>query len=403
MNKAFKDEPKVVDDSLQKSLLSSLNGSFKDSDAPVEAVDDQLQDLLVPSLNVAFKDDDPKVQAIDELLRDSLKISLNGSFKEKSEEKVDNSLQDSLLISLNGAFKDEPKIVNEENKEEKEEEENKEEDVQYTDENFIKLIIKNPTTDKDAETIIKMIIKINSQEPQEIDEIGNTHFHYIAGSFYEHEQKEAMFEEFAIDFEKIRPFFNYQNAEGTTPLMILFLKCENIEDLQKINEAEYVNFAEDIEQEDIYGNSIFSILTKKMVEFSRKEIQIQNTLPNFIQNIIQNKITRKDIPNTIDSIDPLENTALHYVAGSFLSTENKIEIMKDQLANMNYQNIEGTTPLMILTKHMTKEDLEKEDVKDFIAENIADLEQEDIYGNSVFSILTKKIVEFSGEEKVEFQ
>ena len=50
----------------------------------------------------------------------------------------------------------------------------------------------------------------------------------------------------------------------------------------------------------------------------------------------------------------------------------------------------------------TKEDLEKEDVKDFIAENIEDLEQEDIYGNSVFSILTKKIVEFSGEEKVEF-
>jgi pseudouridine-5'-phosphate glycosidase len=57
---------------------------------------------------------------------------------------------------------------------------------------------------------------------------------------------------------------------------------------------------------------------------------------------------------------------------------------------------------MILIKHTTKEDLEKEDVKDFIAENIADLEQEDIYGNSVFSILTKKIVEFSGEEKVEF-
>ena len=81
----------------------------------------------------------------------------------------------------------------------------------------------------------------------------------------------------------------------------------------------------------------------------------------------------------------------------------KIEIMTDQLANMNYQNAEGTTPLMILTKHMTKEDLDDDYIKDFIAKNIADLEQEDIYGNSVFSILTKKIVEFSEEEKVEFQ
>jgi hypothetical protein len=216
-----------------------------------------------------------------------------------------------------------------------------------------------------------------------------------------------MFGEFESDLETIRSFYNYQNAEGTTPLMILFSKCENIDDLEKIR----IEFVDDIEQEDIYGNSIFSILTKKIVEFSRKE-EIQITNPSalvsppssdFIEKIIQNKITSKDIPNTIDSIDQLENTELHYVAGSFLSTENKIEIMKYQLANMNYQNIEGTTPLMILIKHTTKEDLEKEDVKDFIAENIADLEQEDIYGNSIFSILTKKIVEFSGEEKVEFQ
>jgi hypothetical protein len=409
LNVSFKD------DQLQKSLLSSLNGSLKDSVAPVEAVDDQLQDSLVPSLNVAFKDDDPKVQAIDELLRDSLLISLNGSFeKDSPEEKVDNSLQKSLLSSLNGAFKKEPEEVNEEKEEKEEEEENEEKeekDIQYTDEDFIKLIIKNPTKDEDADIIIKMIQKINSQVPQEIDEIGNTHFHYIAGSFYE--QKEAMFEAFVI-YSEIGSFFNYQNAEGTTPLMILFSKCENIYDLQKIN----IEFVDDIEQEDIYGNSVFSILTKKMVEFSRKEeIQIQNTSASlvaplrgassdFIEKIIQNNITSNtinQIPKTNNPIDILENTALHYVAGSFLSMTEKIEIMKDQLANMNYQNIEGMTPLMILTKHMTKEDLEKEDVKDFIAKNIADLEQEDIYGNSIFSILTKKIVEFSGEEKVEFQ
>jgi hypothetical protein len=106
---------------------------------------------------------------------------------------------------------------------------------------------------------------------------------------------------------------------------------------------------------------------------------------------------------TNNPIDQLENTALHYVAGSFLSMTEKIRIMKDQLANKNYQNIEGTTPLMILIKHMTKEDLEKEDVKTFIAENIADLEQEDIYGNSIFSILTKKWWNFPEKKKFKYQ
>jgi hypothetical protein len=143
-----------------------------------------------------------------------------------------------------------------------------------------------------------------------------------------------------------------------------------------------------------------------MVEFSRKEIQIQNTSSDFIEKIIQNNITSNtinQIPKITGPIDPLENTALHYVAGSFLSTKDKIEIMTDQESSvMNYQNAEGITPLMILTKHMTKEDLNDDDIKDFIAENIGDLEQEDIYGNSIFSILTKKMVEFSGEEKVEF-
>ena len=388
LNGSFKDETKV-DDQLQNSLLLSLNGAFK-VEPKAEVIDDQLQRSLLSGLNGAFKNE-PKAEVIDNSLQESIVPNLNDSLNTNEPEPIDNSLQNYLTINLNNALNIKK--------------EKKEEDIKYTDKNFIKLIIKNPTKDADANTIIEMIRKFNlqnSQEPQEIDEIGNTHFHYIAGSFYEHEQKEAMFGAFDIHSE-IRSFFNYQNAEGTTPLMILFLKCENIEDLQKINEAEYVNFAEDIEQEDIYGNSIFSILTKKMVEFSRKEeFQIQNTLSNFIQDIIQNKFTNTDIPKTNNPIDPLENTALHYVAGSFLSTENKIEIMKYQLANMNYQNIEGTTPLMILIKHATKEDLEKGDVKDFIAENIADLEQEDIYGNSVFSILTKKIVEFSGEEKVEF-
>jgi hypothetical protein len=423
---------------LQDSLFLSLNKSLKDSVAPIvnetvkvdppklEAIDDQLRNSLLSGLNMAFKDE-PKVKVIDDQLRNSLLSGLNGSFKvEPKAEVLDNKLQRSLLPGLNGSFKVEPKaevldnklqrsllpgLNNLLNKKMPEKVDNLP-IVEEKEEDFIKLIIKNPTTDADADTIIKMITKNNSQDPQEIDEIGNTHFHYIAGSFYE--QKEAMFEAFKIDLDKIRSFYNYQNAEGTTPLMILFSKCENIDDLQKIS----IEFVDDIEQEDIYGNSIFSILTKKIVEFSRKEeIQIQNTSAlaqalvaplrgassDFIEKIIQNKITSKDIPETNIPIDPLENTALHYVAGSFMSTENKMEIMKDQLANKNYQNIEGTTPLMILIKHMTKEDLEKEDVKDFIAENIADLEQEDIYGNSIFSILTKKIVEFSGEEKVEFQ
>ena len=379
LNGAFKDETKV-DDQLQNSLLLSLNGAFK-VEPKAEVIDDQLQRSLLSGLNGAFKVEPSKVEVIDNSLQESIVPNLNDSLNTNEPEPIDNSLQNYLTINLNNALNIKK--------------EKKEEDIKYTDEDFIKLIIKNPITYADANTIIEMIRKFNlqnSQQPQEIDKIGNTHFHYIAGSFYK--QKEAMFGAFDIHSE-IRSFFNYQNAEGTTPLMILFSKCENIEDLEKIS----IEFVDDIEQEDIYGNSIFSILTKKIVEFSRKEIQIQNTSSDFIQNIIQNKITRKDIPNTIDSIDPLENTALHYVAGSFLSTENKIEIMKDQLANMNYQNIEGTTPLMILIKHMTKEDLKKEDVKDFIVENIADLEQEDIYGNSIFSILTKKIVEFSGEEK----
>ena len=378
MNEAIKDEPpkvEVIDDQLQKSLLSSLNGSFK-IEPKVEVIDDKLQRSLLLGLNGLFKVE-PKVEVIDDKLQRSLLPGLNNLLNKKKPEKVDNL-----------------PIVEE-----------KEEDfIKYADKDFIRLIIKNPTTDADAETIIKMISKINSQVSQEIDEIGNTHFHYIAGSFYKHEQKEAMFGKF--DFRFRIKSYNYQNAEGTTPLMILFSKCENIDDLERINDLDYVNYVDDIEQEDIYGNSIFSILTKKIVEFSRKEIQITNPSAlvsppssDFIEKIIQNKITSKDILKTNEPIDPLENTELHYVAGSFLSTENKIEIMKYQLANMNYQNIEGTTPLMILTKHMTKEDLEKENVKDFIAENIADLEQEDIYGNSIFSILTKKIVEFSGEEK----
>jgi hypothetical protein len=347
LNNAFKEEPQVIDDSLKESLAISLNGSLKDSVAPVEDVDNQLQKSLLSSLNVAFK-------------------------KESSEEKIINN---STII-----------------------EEKKEENIQYTDEDFIKLIIKNPPKNEDAETIIKIIQKINSQEPQEIDKIGNTHFHYIAGSFYEQKQKHNMFNDFDA---KIRiKCFNYQNAEGTTPLMILLSKCE------KIDQAEYVNIAEDIEQEDIYGNSIFSILTKKMVEFSRKEeIQNQNPSSDFIKKIIQhNKFTIEDMPETNDPIDPLENTVLHYVAGSFLSMTEKMRIMNDEKFKdqLNYQNAEGATPLMILTKHMTKTDL-TDDVKQFIAENIGDLEQEDIYGNSVFSILTKKMVEFSGEEKVEFQ
>ena len=361
-----------------------MNEAFKEEPPKVEIVDNSLRDSLVPRLNEAFKEEPPKVEIIDNSLQESLVLNLNNSLN--TNEPIDNSLQNYLTINLNNALNI---------KKEKEEDE-----MQYTDEDFIKLIIKNPPKNEDAETIIKIIQKKNSQEPQEIDKIGNTHFHYIAGSFYE--QKHDMFNDF---YAEIRiKCFNYQNAEGTTPLMILLSKCEKIEDLQ--NEAEYVNFAEDIEQEDIYGNSIFSILTKKMVEFSRKEeTQNENSAPNLIEKIIHNKFNREeDMPQKIEPLDLLENTVLHYVAGSFLSMTEKMRIMNDEKFKdqLNYQNAEGATPLMILTKHMTKTDL-TDDVKQFIAENIGDLEQEDIYGNSVFSILTKKMVEFSGEEKVEFQ
>jgi FMN-dependent NADH-azoreductase len=404
LNEAFKNEPpkvEVIDNSLQDSLIPRLNGAFKEEPPKVEIIDDQLQRSLLSGLNEAFKNEPPKVEVIDNSLQESLVLNLNDLLNTNETEPIDNSLQNYLTINLNNALNIK-----------KEKEEKEEDEMQYTDEDFIKLIIKNPTKDEDADIIIKMIQKINSQEPQEIDKIGNTHFHYIAGSFYE--QKEAMFGAFYI-YSEIRSFFNYQNAEGTTPLMILFSKCQNMEDLQKIS----IESVDDIEQEDIYGNSIFSILTKKIVEFSRKEIQIQNTSASlvaplrgassdFIEKIIQNNITSNtinQIPKITGPIDPLENTVLHYVAGSFLSMTEKIGIMNDEKFKdqLNYQNAEGATPLMILTKHMTKEDLDDDYIKNFIAENIADLEQEDIYGNSIFSILTKKMVEFSGEEKVEFQ
>jgi hypothetical protein len=387
LNEAFKEpieeEEKVEDNSLKESLLLNLNGAFK---KPQE--DNSLKESLILNLNGAFKEpieEEEKVE--DNSLQESLQLNLNKASKETIEEEKleDNSLQESLQLILNGAFKEPQK---------------EEEKISKMDNHeFIKLIIKNPPKNEDAKQIIEMLEYIISQEPQEIDKIGNTHFHYIAGSFYE--KKHDMFNLFGAETQI--KCFNYQNAEGTTPLMILLSKCEKIEDLQ--NEAEYVNFAEDIEQEDIYGNSIFSILTKKMVEFSRKEeTQNTNSAPNLIEKIIYNKFNHEeDMPQKIEPIDPLENTVLHYVAGSYLSTEDKIKLMNKNSTlreNINRQNVEGATPMMILIKHATKTDL-TDDVKQFIAENIADLEQEDIYGNSVFSILTKKIVEFSEESKKE--
>jgi hypothetical protein len=381
-------EEEKVDDSLQKSLFTSLNNSLNNPPKkidnsslqkdPITEVKDPITEVKDPITEVK----DPITEVKDPIVKkDPIEYPIT---------KVNNPIvkKDPIVEDV----KKDPIV------------EDVKDPITKVDD-FIRLIIKKtPTNEEDNVKILEILKNINSYKPEEIDEIGNTHFHYIAGSFYE--QKQEMFASLN-NVETIRSFYNYQNAEGTTPLMILFSKCDNIEDLQKINEVEYVNYVDDIEQEDIYGNSIFSILTKKIVEFSEKEeIQI-NDSSNFIEKIIQNKITIKDItdiPKEIGPIDPLENTALHYVAGSFLSMEDKMKFMnnetfKDQL---NYQNIEGTTPLMILIKHMTKKDLNDENIRIFIVENIEDLEQEDIYGNSIFSILTKKIVEISGAKEEEY-
>jgi hypothetical protein len=118
-------------------------------------------------------------------------------------------------------------------------------------------------------------------------------------------------------------------------------------------------------------------------------LSFENAKFNLILQILNNKLHTND-----------DNTICHLIAGSYLKTTEKIELIKtDQYgleSMLNAKNNDGTTPMMLLLDNMDFEEEENTEPIINFFKNM-DLTEENKNGNDGFSILNNLLIKMFDE------